>query len=271
MIKILHLSDPHFGTTSHEKLEALEASVRELRPDLILFSGDITQRARIREFRAAKEFLDRFPDIPKISTTGNHDISLTNMFERLFYPYRRYTNIMQFPKEGRWCKEDVEVICLNSTSRFRHKDGALNAIELLRLVPRQEGVRFRLAVFHHPMDTKRVQDEKNIIDGAPLIARKLQDNEIDLVAGGHVHDPFVTLSTRKYEGRPFIISVAGTCLSSRVRAGAPNSFSAYEIADGELKIDRHDLGADGFHVVSTSQYSHQSGEWALASETFFTK
>jgi 3',5'-cyclic AMP phosphodiesterase CpdA len=263
MIRILHLSDPHFGTTSQEKLDALRESVKSLQPDLILFSGDITQRARVSEFKSARKFLDQFPDIPKISTTGNHDISLTNMIERFFYPYRRYTTIMEFPKEGRWRKGDVEVICLNSTSRFRHKDGALNTIELLRLDPRTEGVRFRLAVFHHPMDCRRESDEKNIIKGAASIASKLQSTDVDLVVGGHVHDPFVTLSSRKYPGRPFVISVAGTCLSSRTRSGAPNSFSVYEIEGDALKAHRFDLGENhAFKKVASCQFTRHSGAWS---------
>jgi 3',5'-cyclic AMP phosphodiesterase CpdA len=264
MIRIVHLSDSHFGTTSDEKLMAIETSIRELKPDLILLSGDITQRAKVREFNAAREFLDRFSGTPIISTPGNHDISLTNFFERLLYPYRRYSTILKHPPEARWRKGDVEVVCMNSTSRFRHKDGALNAIELSRLNERSDGVKFRVAVFHHPMDCARPSDQKNIIEGSERIAAKLQAEDIDLVVGGHIHDPLMTLSTHRYPGRAFVISVAGTCLSSRTRYGVPNSFSVYDIEGSQLGVHRYDFaGASAFQRVSSCQFRRHQSEWTV--------
>ena len=266
MIRIVQLSDSHFGTTNAEKTTALVSVVKDLKPDLILLSGDITQRARVSEFIQARDLLESLAPTPIISTPGNHDISLLNFFERLFFPYRRYKNILRHPAEGKWKKDGVEVVCLNSTSRFRHTDGYLNALELTRLNSPADDTHFRMAVFHHPMDCAKPKDEENIVKNAQAIAEKLQATQIDLVVGGHVHDPFVTLSTRKYKGRAFVISVAGTCLSYRTRSGAPNSFSVYDISRDAFEAHRFDLKpTKDFQKVSTVRFVKNGDEWSSTS------
>src|SRR5690606_40715703 len=63
--------------------EALQRFARELEPDVIVASGDFTQRAREEQFREAREFLDRLPAVPLVVTPGNHDVPLYRVMERL--------------------------------------------------------------------------------------------------------------------------------------------------------------------------------------------
>lgn len=57
-MKIIHLSDLHFGTHQGEIVKDTMASVRAHEPDLIIISGDFTQIANTDEFKQAKAFLN---------------------------------------------------------------------------------------------------------------------------------------------------------------------------------------------------------------------
>src|SRR4051794_34944556 len=89
MRQIAHISDLHFGRHNPDALEDLAASIAAATPDLVIVSGDFTQRARHAEFAAARRFLDRFA-FPKLLTPGNHDVPLYNLFRRTFRAFRDY-------------------------------------------------------------------------------------------------------------------------------------------------------------------------------------
>jgi len=82
---IVHLSDLHFGRSDPRLVEPLIKTIRDLNPNLIAVSGDLTQRARSHEFQEARAFLDSFPQ-PKIVVPGNHDVPLYNIYNRFFGP-----------------------------------------------------------------------------------------------------------------------------------------------------------------------------------------
>ncbi len=71
MRKIVHLSDIHFGTADLAVAERAVKKINEMAPNLVVVSGDLTQRAKSREFIAAREFLDQLPG-PQIVVPGNH-------------------------------------------------------------------------------------------------------------------------------------------------------------------------------------------------------
>ena len=92
MRTIVHLSDLHFGRVNEALLTPLVEAVRALAPDVVVVSGDLTQRARAAEFQQAQEFLSRLPG-PQIVVPGNHDVPLYNIAHRLLRPldkFRRY-------------------------------------------------------------------------------------------------------------------------------------------------------------------------------------
>src|SRR5690606_12679010 len=89
-MNILHISDTHFGTEIQATIEALLEHLEEFPSQLVIYSGDITQRARVNEFKAAAAFLRRLPDGPVMIVPGNHDIPLYNVLRRFSSPYGRY-------------------------------------------------------------------------------------------------------------------------------------------------------------------------------------
>ena len=74
VITILHASDVHFGKPYDPTVgEAFQALAREVPADLIVVSGDFTQRAKVHEYAEARAWLDRLPRVPLVVTPGNHD------------------------------------------------------------------------------------------------------------------------------------------------------------------------------------------------------
>ena len=57
MRTLVHLSDLHFGRVDPALLAPLTEAVAAARPDVVVISGDLTQRARRRQFEEARRFL----------------------------------------------------------------------------------------------------------------------------------------------------------------------------------------------------------------------
>jgi len=267
VVRIAHLSDPHFGTEYEPAVSALPRVLAELQPDLVVLSGDITQRARVREFQAARAFLDALPTTPVMAVPGNHDLPLLDAWTRVLRPYARFQQWIGSPMAACWQSSGVEVFTFNSTSRWRHKNGVAPDLRLLLASSASAVGGVRLAVMHHPLVFRAEQDARNRIRRAAGVLRKLMMADVDLVLGGHIHDPIVQLSDTLYPGLPrrSVVAVAGTCLSTRVRSGAPNSFNVIDLEPGSpatMAIERWDLGVDGFRAVVRHRFVRmQPGRW----------
>ena len=133
---VLHLSDPHFGTEQAPVMDALERFAHELRPDLLLLSGDITQRARRAQFAAARAFVDRLRAPVLLAVPGNHDIPLFNLAARVFAPYGNYVRAFGGELEPQFADRDLLVVGVNTTRPARHKNGVVSAAQIERVVVR---------------------------------------------------------------------------------------------------------------------------------------
>ncbi|MBC7753166.1 MAG: metallophosphoesterase [Moraxellaceae bacterium] len=252
-IRIAHISDPHFGANNPDVVQSLTTRLLELQPDLIIMTGDITQRARLDQFKAAHAFVESLKQFQWAVVPGNHDIPLYNLSRRFFAPYSHYETAFEGQIEKKIPLEQVQVFTFDSTSRFRLVQGALSQKQIKDLVRKkliQTDV--RIACFHHPVDCPKRVDEKNLLRNRDQVMKVFAETKMDLVLGGHIHDPFVTLSGERYPDiqRQSVISVAGTCLSWRTRAGAPNSFHLIDVDvdphhQPRMTISRNDLDASG--------------------------
>jgi 3',5'-cyclic AMP phosphodiesterase CpdA len=250
-IKIAHLSDPHFGTTTPEKKEALRSILKTLSPTWVVLTGDITQRAHRAQFVEAREFCDSLAPLEVMAIPGNHDIPLFNLPNRLLDPYSGYERDFGFPVGDRKKFGPFEIVLCNSTDRFRHVQGELHPRDLTRLSQFASDSSVRIVAFHQPLDCPKHVDEKNLLKETEDSVPVMKANKVDLALSGHIHDPMTSLSDDRYPGgRNFVVSVAGTCLSSRTRYLAPNSFHLIDItSEGDcarLVSTRYDLLAGGF-------------------------
>ena len=88
---LMHISDLHAGPPFRLKLaEQVAREAHELKPDLLVVSGDFVQRADfVNQWQVIAAYLKTLPE-PQLVVAGNHDVPLFNPYNRLFRSYARY-------------------------------------------------------------------------------------------------------------------------------------------------------------------------------------
>lgn len=223
MSVVLHLSDTHFGTEQPHVVEALLALAAQQRPDGVVLSGDITQRARPAQFDAAKAFLDRL-HTPVLVIPGNHDIALFNLWERLTRPYASYSKVFGADLAPVLNLPDWLIVGVNTTRAWRHKHGEVSSKQVIQVadyLAAAHPAQLRLVVVHQPLAVCDVAESVHRLRGHAQAAQVWANAGADMVLGGHIHLPF-TLQLPGLGGRLAVVQ-AGTAVSSRTRPGVPNS------------------------------------------------
>jgi 3',5'-cyclic AMP phosphodiesterase CpdA len=223
MSVLLQVSDTHFGTERQQVVEALVGLAAQQRPNLVVLCGDITQRARPPQFRAARAFVERL-GAPVLAIPGNHDIALFDLWSRLVRPYARHAAVFGRDLEPVHVTDDLLVIGVNTTRPWRHKHGEVSARQVERVAgllaaaaPRQ----LRVVVVHQPVAVTLAEDMPNRLRGHAHALQRWALAGADLVMGGHIHLPYV--AALQALARPLWAVQAGTAVSSRLRPGVPNS------------------------------------------------
>ena len=223
MSVVLHLSDPHFGTENPQVVTALLALAAQQRPDVVVLSGDITQRARLAQFRSAKDFVDRL-GAPVLAIPGNHDIALFDMWSRLFCPYAGFASAFGADLEPVHTTPDLLIVGVNTTRAWRHKHGEVSASQIARVanvLATASAQQLRIVVVHQPVAVLDAGERNNLLRGHAQATRAWAAAGADLVLGGHIHLPF-TLQLQGLARRLWVVQ-AGAAVSRRTRAGVPNS------------------------------------------------
>jgi 3',5'-cyclic AMP phosphodiesterase CpdA len=261
MTVLLHISDTHFGTEEAPVVAALQAFARAQRPDAVILSGDITQRARSAQFAAARAFCDSLGAPRMLALPGNHDIPLYNVLARVAMPWHGYRRAFGHELEPVLELPDAVVIGVNTTRPERHVDGEVSPQQIRRVVAMLQAVppdKLRVVVTHQPACVMRAEDEKDRLHGGEEAARAWAEAGADLVLGGHIHLPFVVDVCAKVKGvqRAAYCVQAGTAVSTRVRHNTPNSVNVlrweafapgaarvcraerwdYDVADGRFEL-----------------------------------
>lgn len=228
MTCLLQISDLHFGTEQPQVMQALLELSGKQCPDILVLSGDITQRARLSQFRRASEFCQRLGIAHRLSLPGNHDISLDNPFQRLFTPYAHYLRFFGPDLRPLVSTPSVIVIGVKTTRRWRHKNGEVSGAQIDSVARQLSNVgpeKLKVVVVHQPVYVPRPQDEHDRLRNWEPAVRAWAGAGADIVMGGHIHLPYVRdLSVAVPDlGRRMWCVQAGTAISSRVRHEAPNS------------------------------------------------
>jgi 3',5'-cyclic AMP phosphodiesterase CpdA len=252
---LLHLSDPHFGTERPEAVDALRRLALAERPDLVVLSGDITQRARRRQFAAARAFLDSL-GAPWLAVPGNHDIPLWNLPARLLWPYAGHRRALGDALEPAWESPRWLVLGVRTTRRWRHTRGTVSARQIRDVaerLARAAPAQLRVVVVHQPVAVTREEDLTNRLRRADPAVAAWAAAGADVVLGGHIHLPYVLPLAGL--ARPLWAVQAGTAVSHRVRDGIPNSVNLLRWDGRHALVERwdHDAGAQDFvrHGVSS--------------------
>ena len=267
MRTIAHISDIHFGQADYGVVDRLVEKVVELRPDLLVVSGDLTQRARTKQFTEARAFLDRLPQ-PQLIVPGNHDVPLYNVFDRFINPLTKFRRYITDDLAPEFLDDRLAVFGINTARSMTIKGGRVSEeqVDMLhrRLCSIDEG-KTKIIVTHHPFDLPEGFDEDDIVGRAKKVMPKLVECGADVFLAGHLHVSHITHSARRYRlenGYSALIIQAGTAASVRER-GEENSFNLLEVADRILTVKRFQcsLPEAGFHLATTEQFSKGERGW----------
>ncbi|MDG0853213.1 metallophosphoesterase family protein [Roseateles puraquae] len=245
MSLVLQISDTHFGTERPVAVAALQALCEAQRPQVLLVTGDITQRARPREFAAARACFDALPVPTRLVLPGNHDIPLFDVFTRAFDPYRRYAQAFGRPLEGEVERDDLLLLAVNTTRRWRHVHGEVSPEQIERVAARMAQGRpgqLKLVAVHQPVAAVTPQDQRNLLRGCERAVQAWAAAGVDAVVGGHIHLPYVLPLQARWPAllRPMWAVQAGTALSRRVRDGIGNSVNLIHTG-APARVERWDL------------------------------
>ena len=245
MSVLLHIADTHFGTEQRPVVEALVALAARQRPDLVVLAGDVTQRARPAQFRAAKAFVDRL-GAPVLAVPGNHDIALFDPWARLARPYARWAEVFGADLEPVHASAELLVVGVNTTRAWRHKHGEVSAAQIDRVAgllaaasPRQ----LRVVVVHQPLAVTEARDRTNLLRGHGDAVRTWAAAGADLLMGGHIHLPY-TMALPGWARELWVVQ-AGTAVSSRTRRGVPNSVNILRWGDTPGAQEQPSQGRQG--------------------------
>jgi len=227
VVRLLHVSDLHFGPPYVP--EAGEALLRQLPrwdPGAIVVSGDFTQRAKEEQFREARAFLDRLPDVPTIVVPGNHDVPLYRLMERVFRPRELYRRYISSELDRVWRLPGLVMIGLDSTSPRRsitngriHLDQLAFCDSVFREAPPED---IRIVVTHHHFAPAPDYERDQTMPKARRALDRFVEMGVEMILGGHLHRAYIGNSLDVYPGerpdRGIIMVQSGTTTSRRGRA-----------------------------------------------------
>ena len=244
---VAHLSDLHFGRVERSVLEPLRRRLVELTPDLVVISGDLTQRARAQQFREARAYLDTLPK-PQVVVPGNHDVPLYNVFARFLRPLAGYRRIISQDLQPSFIDEEIAVLGINTARSFVFKGGRVSDEQLSfvreKLCDLHEK-RITILVTHHPF----------------MALEKLVDCGIDVLLAGHLHATRIGHVAQSLDGVSLLLVQAGTATSRRTRE-EPNSFNLLRIAPRRIEVEQYALRGRGFERAASEVFGRgKNGSW----------
>ena len=270
MARIVHLSDLHFGAHDARLVEAVEGSVDELKPDLVVVSGDFTQRAKTEEFAEACRFLERLRDggHEVLGVPGNHDVPLYDVLRRFLSPLTRYKRFIDDVLCPVHELRGAIVVGVNTARSLTFKDGRINAeqVDFIRdTFARADSESVRVLVTHHPLFALPVGDElQSAIGRQEMALDAIEAAGVDVLLAGHNHQASVN-SARDLVTRAggALVVQAGTATSNRVR-GQDQSFNLLDVDAERVALTVYTWNGDGYRPADAQAFVERDGAWAIA-------
>lgn len=270
MKTIVHLSDLHFGTERPELAEALCVELAAAPPSLVVISGDLTQRARRRQFATARDYLETLP-APQLVVPGNHDVPLYDVVRRFLSPLTRYR--LYICKDLNPVHDDGELFVagINTARSLTWKSGqiSLRQIQALQARLASTPARFKVVVTHHPfIPPPAAHSSQKGIDLVGRAARAMQVLDaggVDLLLAGHLHHGYSGDTRTQYPAarRAIISAQAGTAISGRVRTD-PNGYNRITLADDRITIETRHWRDGAFAHGKVTVYVRSAAGWTGA-------
>ncbi len=242
--------------------------VRDTRPDVVVVSGDLTQRAKITEYEEARAFLDALAPFPYITCAGNHDVPVYRLIERALTPFRNYRRFISPDLDTVLDVEGARFVALSTAAPRRAiVNGRLNSGQLEFARKAFDSVDLgcrRILVLHHhligPGDFEPDHPMPNSVEYLKAFHRM----GVDLVLAGHLHRAFQRSSL---DGLPaglaatgFPILHAGTTTSSRGRGkeAGRNSLNVIRVEDMGIDVSVYLYSEDAHQFLPAATHRFPS-------------
>lgn len=267
MRTLVHLSDIHFGEIDYAVVERLVEKIDEIGPDVVIVSGDLTQRAKSAQFIEARDFLGRLPK-PQIVVPGNHDVPLYNVYDRFVNPLEKYMKFITPDLHPFFADDEIAVLGVNTARSLTIKGGRISDEQVENIRARMCGLddaMLKVIVTHHPFDVPEGHDEDDIVGRADEVMPEIAACGADVFLAGHLHRSHTSESIRRYKletGHSALIIQAGTATSTRGR-GEPNSFNVLEFSQPDLRVKQMDCHSTtaGFEIGEIKDYRQGESGW----------
>ena len=240
MRTLVHLSDLHFGRTDPAVVATLPRTVESIRPDAVVVSGDLTQRAREKEFLQARTFLASLPG-PQIVVPGNHDVPLYRVWERFLSPLGKYRRHIGSDLQPCFIDAEMAVLGVNTARSLTFKGGRINEEQMRsihrRFDPLPEQLT-KIVVTHHPFDLPDQPENDELVGRASQAMQVFAGCGVDLLLAGHFHATQAGDTSRRHElpGYAALAVQAGTATSTRGR-GETNSFNVVRVEPRAVAVE----------------------------------
>lgn len=246
-LRIVHLSDLHFGTASKHLAQRLLRQIHELKPQLTIISGDLTQRARSEEFLEAEAFIHQLPSA-RLIVPGNHDLAAWRLHERILYPWQKWKRYISPKLENVVRGEGFTAVGINTARRwgleFDWSRGRINLRQLNWIeseISQSPPEHLHLVVTHHPFFLTEAALHRGLVGRFAIAWPRLKAAGVDLILSGHIHLAYARL----YQG--MVIAQAGSGISRRLK-GEANSFNFIQAHKNQIEISH--LYWQGEHFTS---------------------
>jgi 3',5'-cyclic AMP phosphodiesterase CpdA len=270
--RIAHLSDIHFGAHDPKIVAATEDWLREQQPDLVVISGDLTQRAKVEQFREASAYLSRLraAGFPILVVPGNHDVPLYDVFKRFAAPLGRYKRYIADDLCPWFENDEVAVLGINTARSLTIKDGRINHSQMAMVRKRFAAVevaKTRILVTHHPLFAMPIGEGGELSEAVGRhrdAVEAVAEAGVHLALAGHFHRTYAEAALKMVEtAGSVLVMQAGTATSTRLRNNEMQSFNwihARRFDDVEMQV----IAWDGtlFKRGSHERFTHDGNIWA---------
>jgi len=269
MARLIHLSDLHFGAHDPAIVDAVEQQVNEADPDLVVISGDLTQRAKTEQFQQACRFLERLRDNAHdvLAVPGNHDVPLYDVLRRFLSPLTRYMRYIDETLCPLFELPGAIVLGINTARSFTFKDGRISREQtdfIRKTFERTDPQAMRILVTHHPLFALPIGEEvARAVGRSELALDAIGEAGVDMLLAGHNHQASIhsakDLVTR---AGPALVIQAGTATSTRVRE-QPQSFNRIETGENSATVTVFTWRGDEFADEDTQRFEQRGDHWCV--------
>lgn len=223
---IAHISDIHAGSQYFvpNLMDRAVIELNELKPNVVVVTGDLTNEGFKQEYMLAKSYLDKIQCEDLLMIPGNHDARNVGYvhFEELFGS-----------RQVVYHRDGISIVGVDSSEP--DLDHGTIGRHRYTWVKEQFVAPARLRIFllhHHLLPIPGTGRERNMVYDAGDTLEVLQDCDVNLVLSGHKHVPYA------WRLENIFTVNAGTVCTLRLRGKVRPCYNVIEIGEDEVTIWR---------------------------------